>query len=111
MTVDIHANNDDASVADSKSSSVPDILMVNSNPARSKYGYTYRRTTCYDPATGHTIGAEATALANYYHCFKEMDGEMEFANLGAGIGGVIENTMELKPMKYKEANNGPDGET
>jgi hypothetical protein len=34
---------------------------------------------------------------------------MEFANVGAGIGGGFENTMELKPMKYKEAINRPDG--
>ena len=33
---------------------------------------------------------------------------MEFANVGAGIGGGFENTMELKPMKYKEAINRPD---
>jgi hypothetical protein len=33
---------------------------------------------------------------------------MEFANVGAGIGGGFKNTMELKPMKYKEAINGPD---
>ncbi len=28
---------------------------------------------------------------------------MEFANVEAGIRGMFENTMELKPMKYKEA--------
>jgi hypothetical protein len=33
---------------------------------------------------------------------------MEFANIGASIGGGFENTMELKPMKYKEAINQPD---
>ena len=30
--------------------------------------------------------------------------------VGAGIGGGFENTEELKPMKYKEAISGPDGE-
>jgi hypothetical protein len=50
-----------------------------------------------------------TALANYYQCLKDTDGEMKFANIGAGIGGGFENTMELKPMKYNEAINGPDG--
>jgi hypothetical protein len=45
----------------------------------------------YDPMTVHTIGAEATALANYYQClFEDTDGEMEFANVGAGIGGGFE---------------------
>jgi hypothetical protein len=33
---------------------------------------------------------------------------MEFANVGAGIGGGSENTMELKLMKYNEAINAPD---
>jgi hypothetical protein len=33
---------------------------------------------------------------------------MEFANVGAGIGEGFENTVELKPMKYNEAINGPD---
>ncbi len=35
---------------------------------------------------------------------------MEFANVGAGIGGGFENTVELKAMKYKEAIIRPDGE-
>jgi hypothetical protein len=38
-----------------------------------------------------------------------MDGKVEFAKVGAGIGGGFENTMELKPMKYEEAINGLDG--
>jgi hypothetical protein len=33
---------------------------------------------------------------------------MEFANIGAGIEGGFESTMELKLMKYKEGINGPD---
>jgi hypothetical protein len=84
--------------------------MVNSNSGWSKYGRTYRRTTHYDLTAGGTIGAEATALANYYQCLEEGDANMKFANIGAGIGGGFENTMELKPMKYKEAVNGLDGE-
>jgi hypothetical protein len=88
--------------------SVPDTPVVNSNLGQSKYGCTYKHTTHYDPATGCTIGAEATALANYYQCLKDTDGKMEFANVRAGIGGGFENTMELKPMKYKEAINKPD---
>jgi hypothetical protein len=64
----------------------------------------------FDPTTGCTIGAEATALVNYYHCLKDSDGKMDFANVGAGIRGGFENTMELKPLKYKEAINGPDRE-
>jgi hypothetical protein len=33
---------------------------------------------------------------------------VEFVNVGANIGGGFENTMELKPMKCKEALNVPD---
>jgi hypothetical protein len=35
------------------------------------------------------IGTEATALANYYQCLEDTDGEMEFANVGAGIEGGL----------------------
>jgi hypothetical protein len=55
------------------------------------------------------IVSEATAQANYYQCLQDTDGKMEFTNVGAGIGGGFENTMELKPMKYKEAINRPGG--
>jgi hypothetical protein len=89
---------------------VPDTPVVNNNPMRSKYGCTYRHTMRYDPATGRTIGAEATALANYYQCLKETNGKTEFANVGACTVGGFENTMELKPMNHKEAINGPGGE-
>jgi hypothetical protein len=42
----------------------------------------------------------STEVANAY---------FEYSNVGAGIGGGFEHTSELKPMKYKEANNGPGG--
>jgi hypothetical protein len=90
-------------------SSLPDTPVVNKNLGQSKYGRTYRRTTHYDPMKGCTIGTEATALATYYQCLEVTDGEIEFPNVGAGIGGGFENTMELKPMKYEEAINRPDG--
>ncbi len=67
--------------------SVPDTPMVNNNQGQSKYGCTYRRTMHYDPTTGHMIGTEATALANYYRYLEDTDGKMEFTNVGAGIGG------------------------
>ena len=35
---------------------------------------------------------------------------VEYLNVGAGTGGIFEHTSELKPMKYNEAINGPDGE-
>jgi hypothetical protein len=101
---------DNAATVESMASSVPGIPVVNNNLGQSKYGCMYRRKMHYDPATGHTIGAEATALANYYQCLEDTDGKMEFTNVGAGIGGGFENTMELKPpMKYKEAINRPEG--
>ncbi len=62
-----------------------DTPVVNNNLGQSKYGGAYRCTRHYDPTTDHTIGAEAKALANYYQCLKDMDGKMEFANVGAGI--------------------------
>jgi hypothetical protein len=106
------ANDNDASttVSMGSSSSVLDTPTVNGNPGRSKYGCTYRRTMHYDPTTGRTIGAEAIALANYYLCLEEADDDIEFPNVGAVIGRELENTMELKPMKCKEAVNKPDGE-
>jgi hypothetical protein len=89
--------------------SVLDTPVDNNNLEQSKNGCTYRCTMHYDPTTGHTIGTEATALANYYQCLEKTDAKMEFANIGAGMGKGVKNTMELKPMKYKEAINGPDG--
>ena len=94
ITADFVAGNHDASMVESMDSSVPDTPMVNSNPGRFKYRLAYRRTMHYDPVTGRTIGAEATAVAHYYQCLKDTDGKMEFANVGAGIGGGFENTIE-----------------
>ena len=34
---------------------------------------------------------------------------VEAANVGVGLGGGFENTLELKVMKYEEDLNGPDG--
>jgi hypothetical protein len=109
ITAEFVTVDDDAITVEFVDSSVPDTPVVNNNLGQSKYGHTYRRTTHYDPMTGRTIGAEATALANYYQCLKDTDGKMEFANVGAGKRGGFENTMELKPMKYLEAINGLDG--
>jgi hypothetical protein len=100
---------DNAAMVESMDSSVPDTPMVNDNQRQSKYGCMYRHTMHYDPTTGCTIGTGATALANYYQCLEETDSEMEFANIGVGKGGGFENTMGLKPMKYKEAINKLDG--
>jgi hypothetical protein len=111
ITADFVTVDDNAATVESVDSSVPDTPVVNNNPGQSKYGCMYRCTTHHDPTTGRTIGAEATALANYFQCLKDTNGEMEFANVGAGIGGVFENTVELNPMKYEEAINGPDGKT
>jgi hypothetical protein len=100
---------DGAAMVESVDSSVPDTPVVNKNLGQSKYGRMYKCKMHYDPVTGCMIGAEATALANYYQCLEDTDGKMEFTNVGASIGGGFENTIELKPMKYKEAINGPDG--
>jgi hypothetical protein len=67
--------------------------MANSSPGWSKYGRKYKHTINYDPTIGRTIGADAMALVNCYQCLKDMDGKMEFANMGTGIGEGFENTM------------------
>jgi hypothetical protein len=103
-------NDNDAFASDSVDSSVPETSIINSNPGWPKFGHRYRLTIHYDLTTGHTIGAKATVLTNYHQCLEETDDKIEFANVGAGVGGGFENTVELKPMKYKEAINGSDGE-
>jgi hypothetical protein len=109
ITADFVTGDDNAATVKSVDSSVPDTHMVNNNQAQSKYGGRYRRTMHYDRTTGRTIGTEATALANYYECLEDTDGKIEFSNIGASIEGGFENTMELKPMEYNDAINGPDG--
>ncbi len=108
ITANFVTVDDNAATVESVDSSVPDTPVVNNNLGQSKYGHTYRRTTHYDHTIGHKIGAEATAVANYYQCLKDTDGKIEFANVGSSIVGRFENTMELKPIEYKEAINGPD---
>jgi hypothetical protein len=108
ITAGFVTNGINVATVESVDSFEPDTPVVNNNLGQSKYGCTYRRTMHYNPTTGHTIGAEATVLANYYQCVKDTNGKMEFSNVGAGIGGGFENTMELKPMKYEEAINGSD---
>ena len=108
MTADFVTGDDIAATVESVNPSVTDTPVVNNNLGQSKYGCTYKRTTHYDSVTGCMIGAESTTLANYYQCLEDTDGKMRFANVGAGTGRGFENTMELKPMKYKEAINGSD---
>ncbi len=107
--MDFVTGDDNAATVESVDSSVPDTLMVNNNQGQSKYGCMYRHTTHYYPTTGRAIGTEATVLANNCQCLEDTAGKMEFANIGVGIGGGFVNRMELKPMKYNEAINGPDG--
>jgi hypothetical protein len=109
ITADFVTGDDDAATEESVDSSVMDTPTINNNQGQPKSGCTYRCTMHYDPTTGRMVGTEATALANYCQCLKDMDGKMEFANVGVGVGGGFENTMELKTMKYNEAINGPDG--
>jgi hypothetical protein len=90
----------------------------------------------YDPATEKTVSWNMTASdvhvetetealvvkeTGYYNMFNVVDltevvllamhhmQTLEFANVGAGVGGRFKNTKELKVMNYKEAVNGPDG--
>ena len=98
--------------------------MDTSTPAgtRTKYGCVTIPTTRYEPdtgktvwvATGQEVNPESAAFQNYLCCMNELDNEeakmnMEFNQVGAGVGGGFESTTELKPMKYREAMNGLDG--
>ncbi len=60
-------------------------------------------------------------MLNYYVCLQEIEEEeikcnnevasayVKFSNMGAGLGGGFEDTNSLRPVKYNEAINGPDG--
>ena len=73
-----------------------------------KSGRVTKRPTSFEPETGQWVSA---AQLNMFALLAEIDeDEMEVAAVGAGIGGGFGNTTELKPMKFKEAINGPDGE-
>jgi hypothetical protein len=88
-------------------------------------GRTVRQTMTYDPESGKasTIGADISAIQNYYACLAELDNNelhmnievenfyLEIESVGAGLGGGFTNTNELKVMKYREAVNGPDGDS
>jgi hypothetical protein len=65
ITANFVTGDDNAAMVESVDSSVLDTPMVNNNQGQPKYGRTYKRTMHYEPTTGHTIGTEATALANY----------------------------------------------
>jgi hypothetical protein len=82
-----------------------------------------KKLSRYEPETGKTVTWDIGAVHNYYNALLDIvdDDELEvamdnhirfgeYANVGAALGGGFENTMELRPMKYDEAINGPDGE-
>ena len=114
--VKIEEIKDDASVSSevSKASSSLEQVVRRS-------GRTVTQTTTYNPTTGKA--AEISAMQNYYACLAELDNEefataievhnlhVEVESVGAGLGGGFTNTNELKVMKYREAVNGPDGES
>ena len=68
------------------------------------------------------ISANVAATSNYFASLAEIEQSevmgismveneyVEYANVGAGVGGGFENTAELKPMKYEQAINGPEAE-
>ena len=74
------------------------------------------------PAWLKAINTGTAAAANYYASLAEIEESeiigismvtneyIEYANVGAGVGGGFDNTAELKPMKYEKAIQGPDGE-
>ena len=72
--------------------------------------------------TGMANTAISAATTNYFASLAEIEEDevlgfamveneyVEYANVGAGVGGGFENTAELKPMKYDQAINGPEAE-
>jgi hypothetical protein len=73
ITADFVTGDDNAATVESVDSSVMDTPVVSNNLGQSKYGRMYKPTT----------------LAVYYQCLKDMDGEMEFTNVGANIEGGL----------------------
>ena len=81
-----------------------------------------RKDGQYDPSTGLTVAVPVVeqSLVNYHRALAEIDEEevqttmefsnaaVEYHNVGAGVGGGFDHTLELKPKKYKESINGPD---
>ena len=72
------------------------------------------------PTAKPTLVAIAV-VQNYYDRLQEIDNDkvtlstevsntyIEYSNVGAGTNGGFKHTSELKPVKYNEAMNGPDG--
>ena len=72
--------------------------------------------------TGMASTAISAATSNYFASLAEIEEDevlgfamveneyVEYANVGAGVGGGFENTAELKPMKYDQAINRPEAE-
>ncbi len=54
----------------------------------------------------NVMDMDEIALSAIHH--KELT---EFANVGAGMGGGFESTKELQVITYKEAINGPEGDS
>ncbi len=74
------------------------------------------------PENKHAALFESGAMLNYYACLQETEEEetkcndevtgtyIEFSNVDAELRGDFKDADEIKPMKYYEAINGPDGE-
>ena len=115
---------EDSEARESDDESAPEMVT------RTRSGRITSPATMYEPSSGKTVyvnsGNEVAtgcaAFQNYYTCLQEIEASemkenlevqntyMEYQNVGAGVGGGFENTAELRPMKYGEAINGPDGE-
>ena len=65
----------------------------------------------YEPETGKTVTWGVGVVNKYYDALREIvnDDNLE-NNVGAALGGGLENTKKLCPMKYNKAISGPDGE-
>ena len=109
-------SSEDTEESSLSSSSVSGFIPV----SRTRSGRVTRPVGHLDPSTGKTVHWQAGAVleanaaeTNYYQSMIELDNEevaqnIEYANVGAAIGGGYGNTMELKPMTIEEALSGPD---
>ncbi len=119
---------DERGVENNSSSEKADEWIV----AKTRYGRAIgRKDDSYNPSTVTTnkwsdvvtteVDNIENLVANYYEVlgidekneFKVLqmlnNSVSEYINVGAGVGGGLTNTNELRVMKYHEAINGPDG--
>ena len=83
-----------------------------------------RKDGQYNPTIWFTVAVRTVdeSLENYHRALAQIDEQevqttrdfsnaaVEYHNVGSGVGRWFDHTSEIKPKKYKEAINGPNGE-